>query len=386
MKKTVTILGSTGSVGLNTLRVIEEQAASFCVAGLAAASQGEVLRAQIEAFSPEFVFIKDETLARRLQSEFGGRLKVFCEEEGLRHFASAAEADILVAASSGTSALLPVLDALARGRRVALANKEILVMAGALVMESVRKNPGALLIPVDSEHNAIFQCLQGQPVERLAKVILTSSGGPLRAVPAERFRGISKETVINHPKWKMGKKISVDSATLMNKGLEIIEASWLFQVPIDAIEVLIHPEAVIHSMVEFVDGTVLAQLGVADMRLPIQYALSFPDRLPSPSSMKLDFSGTGPLTFEPPDEKKFPCLGLAYEAAKQSGSAPCVLNAADEVAVHAFLENRIDFTEIPGVIEKVLSSHRVVENPGLEDIQSIHLWALEEAERCCQAC
>jgi 1-deoxy-D-xylulose-5-phosphate reductoisomerase len=381
--KTVTVLGSTGSVGLNTLRVIEEQGAAFRVAGIAAASQADVLRTQIQKFSPRFVFIKDREAAQELRRELGGAPKVFSDEEGLRSFAAAAEADILVAASSGTSALLPVLDALAKGRRVALANKEILVMAGRLVMESLRKNPASSLIPVDSEHNAIFQCLHGQCSESLNKVILTSSGGPLRAVPADRFRGISKEVVVNHPKWKMGKKISVDSATLMNKGLEVIEASWLFQIPIHRIEVLIHPEAVIHSMVEFTDGAVLAQLGVTDMRLPIQYALSFPERLVSAPSMKLDFARLGSLTFQPPDQEKFPCLALAAEAARQSGSAPCVLNAADEVAVSAFLEDRIDFVEIPSVIEKVLSNHRVVQNPGLEDIQSIHAWAVEEARRLC---
>lgn len=237
---------------------------------------------------------------------------------------------------------------------------------------------------MDSEHSAIFQCLQGSPRENLEKIILTGSGGPLREVSQERFAGIPKEVVVNHPKWKMGKKISVDSATLMNKGLEIIEASWLFDIPIEKIEILIHPEAVIHSMVEFKDGALLAQLGVTDMRLPIQYALTYPKRLSSELSMKLDFSGISHLTFLSADRNKFPCLDLAYDAAKKSGSAPCVLSAADEVVVSAFLEDRIDFVEIPKIIEKVLSRHRHVESPDLSQIQSIHAWAMDEARKLCQ--
>jgi len=270
------------------------------------------------------------------------------------------------------------------GKRGALANKEILVIAGGLVMEALKKNPMASLLPVDSEHNAIFQCLQGAQTHEIQKLILTGSGGPLRNLSRDKFAGISKEVVTHHPKWKMGKKISVDSATLMNKGLEIIEASWLFDVPIERIEVLIHPEAVVHSMVEFKDGAILAQLGVTDMRLPIQYALSYPERLECSQEMRIDFRSVKQLTFCEPDRNKFPCLDIAYHAAKRSGSAPCVLSAADEVAVGAFLEDRIDFSEIPGIIEKVLSSHKHVANPGLEEIRTIHFWASEETRRLCQ--
>lgn len=249
-------------------------------------------------------------------------------------------------------------------------------------MEALKMNSKASLLPVDSEHSAIFQCLQGSG--EVEKLILTGSGGPLKDLSRDRFAGISKEVVINHPKWKMGKKISVDSATLMNKGLEMIEASWIFDMPIEKIEVLIHPEAVIHSMVEFRDGSVLAQLGVTDMRLPIQYALSYPERLNVASELKLDFRNIKELTFSQPDRAKFPCLDIALHAAKRSGSAPCVLSAADEVAVGAYLDDRIDFIQIPSIIEKVLANHRHVDNPGLKEIRSIHEWAAEETRRLCQ--
>ncbi len=384
MRQTVTILGSTGSVGVNALRVIEEHAQEFKVVGLAAGSKMSVLKEQIDAFSPRSVYLKDAGSSAELSKIYGKRIKIFSEKEGLGAFSASLDSDILLAATSGTSALLPVLDAFGRGRRVALANKEILVMAGKLVMRKLKENPQASLIPVDSEHNAIFQCLEGSPKDSVEKIILTGSGGPLREISEERFVDLTKEVVVNHPRWKMGKKISVDSATLMNKGLEIIEAAWLFDVPIDKIQVLIHPEAVIHSMVEFKDGSVLAQLGVTDMRLPIQHALSFPRRLPSSLSMKLDFSQISNLTFSLPNRKKFPCLEIAYQAAIRSGSAPCVLSAADEVAVVAYLDDQIGFQQIPAIIEKVLSHHHHVANPDLSEIQSIHRWAIEETKKLCQ--
>jgi 1-deoxy-D-xylulose-5-phosphate reductoisomerase len=381
-RKRITILGSTGSVGVNTLRVISEHPDEFEVAGLASAGANlETVQAQIKEFSPHAVYVKDEAAALRLKKLHGCGMTIFTERDGLRAFSSSLDADILVAASSGATSLLSVLDALEKGRRVALANKELLVMAGALVLAKLRLNPKASLLPIDSEHSAIFQCLEGGKREEVEKLILTGSGGPLREVPRDRFLGISKEVVINHPKWKMGKKISVDSATLMNKGLEIIEASWLFGLPVNRIEVLIHPEAIIHSMVEFCDGSVIAQLGVTDMRMPIRYALSYPERLPAPSTMKLNFATISKLSFSPPDRTKFPCLDLAYAAALRSGSAPCVLSAADEVAVEAFLTDRIDFTQIPDIIEKVLSNHRHVQDPDLGEIQSIHAWATEETEK-----
>jgi len=385
LRKTITLLGSTGSIGLNTLQVLRTFRDSFEVRGLAAGSQTELLKKQIEEFSPKAVYIRDPQTCLSFSKPTQGSVRFFSEKEGLREFSKFLESDILVAATTGTSALLPVLDALAEKKKVALANKEILVIAGGLLMSKLKQNPGALLIPVDSEHNAIFQCLEGNPAKNVEKIILTGSGGPLREIAEDRFKLLSKEVVINHPKWKMGRKISVDSATLMNKGLEIIEASWLFDTPVEKIEILIHPEAVIHSMVEFKDGAVLAQLGVTDMKLPIQHALCYPERFLSAENLRLDFSKVPPLTFAKPDRKKFPCLGLAYEAAKKSGSAPCVLSAADEVAVGAYLEDKINFLDIPQVIEKVLSNHRHVSNPDLDQIQSIHHWAVEETLKLCQA-
>ncbi len=394
--KRVTILGSTGSVGLNTLEVIRRNPGAFRVAGLSAGSNGDLLDAQIREFCPEAVYLKDPQGAAKLRARHP-ELKVFNEHEKIHAFAAYLDSDILMAASAGTSALLSVLDAIKNGKRVALANKEILVMAGSLVMRALkqasagarhlpagRQVPAPLLIPVDSEHSAIFQCLLGSDPSDVEKLILTGSGGPLHHVAGAHFSKLLKEDVIRHPKWKMGKKISVDSATLMNKGLEIIEASWIFNLPVEKIEVLIHPEAVIHSMVEFKDGSILAQLGVTDMKLPIQFALSHPRRLASPKTWKLDLAKIGAFHFLPPDRRKFPCLQLAYDAAKSSGSAPCVLSAADEVAVEAYLSDKIPFVDIPKIIENVLSHHRHVADPNLDEIQSVHRWATEETKKLCK--
>lgn len=381
-RQSVTVLGSTGSVGVNTLRVVRAHADRFEVRALAARSRTEMLLPQIEAFRPKAVYLDDERAAMSVRQECGSKLRVFDRADGLDAFVAYADSDILVAGTSGTGSLRPVLGALNRGRRVALANKEILVAAGNLVMAALRKNPSASLIPVDSEHNAIFQCLQGGSAESVHSLILTGSGGPLRKIPEARFKRISKERVVKHPKWRMGRKISVDSATLMNKGLELIEASWLFGLPVRQIRVLIHPEAVVHSMVEFRDGSVLAHLGATDMRLPIQHALFFPERARN-GALRLDWKSLSRLTFSPPDRKKFPCLDIAAQAARDSGSAPCVLSAADEVAVGAYLEDRIPFLRIPHVIEKVLAGHRHIADPGLSEIESVQTWATEEANRLC---
>jgi 1-deoxy-D-xylulose-5-phosphate reductoisomerase len=385
MRKKVVILGSTGSIGVNTLRVIEANADCFEVAGLAAGSRVEELTAQIEAHRPGFAYIDDPQKALLLEKRFGSGVRIFSKKEGMAAFVKAAGAQTLVVGTSGTASLQAVLETLDRGGRVALANKEILVAAGSLVMSRLKAREEASLIPVDSEHNAIFQCLEGHPARHVEKIILTSSGGPLREIPKESFASLSRETVINHPRWKMGEKISVDSATMMNKGLEVIEAHWLFGTPIEKIQVLVHPEAVVHSMVEFKDGSVLAQLGVTDMRLPIAHALCYPERLSVAEELRIDWKNVRQLTFSEPDTAKFPCLELAYEAAKQSGTAPCVMSAADEVAVGAFLDNRIHFTQIPSVIEKVLSRHSRIADPDLSQIETAGLWAAEEAKKLCQA-
>lgn len=383
-KRTLTVLGSTGSIGLNTLDVARRHPERFEVRGLAAGRNLEALKAQIAEFTPKAVYLKDDSAVAALKTQAPAGLRIFGGREGLVAFTEFVDADIVVAGMNGTDSLPAAIRAIERKKRVALANKEILVAAGNVVMRALRKNPGASLIPVDSEHSAIFQCLQGNPRQAVEKLILTGSGGPLRETSAEKFESIPKEVVINHPKWKMGQKISVDSATLMNKGLEIIEASWLFDVPIGAVEVLIHPEAVIHSMVGFCDGSVMAQLGVTDMRLPIQYALSFPERLPVNASLKLDLAAIGQFHFLAPDRRKFPCLDIAYEAAKRSGLAPCVLSAADEVAVEAYLQDKIRFVEIPGILENILTHHRPIHDPGLPEILSAHAWATEETRRLCR--
>jgi len=381
--QTLTILGSTGSIGLNTLEVVRRYPGRFKVRALAAGRNVERLADQIREFSPSAVYLEDSDRQQDLAEICGKRTRLFSRAEGIRAFSRFVDSDILVAAASGTSSLWPVVDAIRKGKRIALANKEVLVMAGERIMEELSRASDASLLPVDSEHSAIFQCLQGSSVGQAERLILTASGGPLRNVPVRLFSKLTKDRVINHPKWKMGRKISVDSATMMNKGLEAIEASALFRFPMDCIDVLIHPEAIVHSMVEFRDGSVLAQMGITDMKLPIQYALSYPDRLLSPPSSKLDFTRHSELTFSRADLKKFPCLRLAFDAGRAGGVAPCVLSAADEVAVNAFLNDQINFVRIPRIIERVLSSHRVRKHPTFDEIHQAHEWATEKARTFC---
>lgn len=380
--KRIILLGSTGSIGLNTLQVVREHPKEFKIVALAARSNSEMLFGQIEEFKPEAVCLTDAKAAEGLRARVGRSVKVFSHDAGLRETAVWKTGDMVIAASSGASSLVPVLEAVASGKHVGLANKEILVIAGALVSDAVRAHRVSLL-PIDSEHNAIFQCIGSAKKQEIRKILLTGSGGPLRNVPHERFRGIHKDIVTRHPRWNMGKKITVDSATLMNKGLEIIEAQWLFGIESERIRVVIHPEAIVHSMVEFVDGSVIAQMGPTDMKSPILHVMSYPRRLDAPA-MSIDLVKLGALHFYDPDFAKFPCLGLALEAAREARtSLPCVLSAADEVAVEAFLEDRIDFVRIPEVIEKVMRSHSTVRNPGLGDVQEADRWARAEASRLC---
>lgn len=379
--RTLTLLGSTGSIGRNTLEVVRRHRDRIRVKGLAAGSNAALLAEQAAEFGAEHIYLKSG-VADYLQA--GGRGRVFSSSEGLEAFVEASDADILLAAASGTESLGPVVSAIRRGRRVAVANKEVLVAAGGLIMEELALNPSAELIPVDSEHSAIFQCLEGHDPDGIERIILTSSGGPLREIPEELFGRLTKQQVLDHPRWKMGPKITVDSATLMNKGLEVIEAAVLFGLPVESVDVLVHPEAVVHSMVEMRDGSILAQLGVTDMRLPIQYALSHPERWTVPPVLRYDFRSGPALSFTSPDARKFPCLGLAYAAGRQAGSAPCVLSAADEIAVGAYLEDRIGFMDIPRIIEKVLATHHHEDRPGLQDILRIHCWAAEETRRLCE--
>ena len=375
--KNIALLGSTGSIGKNALDVARNFPDEFKIVGLTAKSDVDTLYAQVKEFKPKFICVDDSCAALKLKAKLGVKVKFFIGEEGLKELVKEKIIDEVLVAISGTGALAPLLSALDSKKRIALANKESLVMAGAIVMERARKNKVEIL-PIDSEQSAIWQCLQGEDKNRLKNIYLTASGGPFRKTSARDMGYISMKEVLRHPRWKMGRKITVDSATLMNKGLELLEAMFLFDVPADRIKILIHPEAIVHSMVEFVDGVVMAQLSNTDMRIPIQYALTYPKRMKN-SLAGVDFLKLKSLNFEKPDLKKFPCLRLSYFAAEKLGTAPAVMNCANEISVAEFLKGRLAFTKISAVIERVLSKHRNILNPNLRDILEADKWGREEA-------
>ena len=357
--KRISILGATGSIGLRTLELVSSFPEDFTVAGLAARGSNVDLIADLcRKYAPRAVALLDESAVDRLARALPRpRPELLGGTAGVTALARDVEADILVSALVGAAGLVPTMAAIQAGRAVALANKETLVMAGGLMTAAARTR-GVPLLPVDSEHSAVFQCLQGHNRHDVHRIVLTASGGPFRELPPAAFANITVEEALRHPTWKMGAKITIDSATLMNKGLEVIEARWLFDVNPDQVQVLVHPQSIVHSMVEYIDGSVIAQLGVADMGVPILYALTYPERRPSPAS-RLDLARVGQLTFFEPDAARFPCLGLARAALMAGGAAPVVLNAANEVAVAAFLDKRIGFTRIAEVIERALG-----ERPG----------------------
>jgi 1-deoxy-D-xylulose-5-phosphate reductoisomerase len=379
VKKKVVVLGSTGSIGINTLRVISCLRSRFQVVALAARQNVNLLEKQIRKFHPKVVALADTKSAQELRGRFKN-MRILSGAKGTIAAATLPEADLVVSAIVGASGLPPTLEAIRARKTVALANKEALVMAGAIVMRLARKK-NVEILPVDSEHSAIFQCLKKEDIKKISRIVLTASGGPFDKLSFSRLKSVTPEAALRHPAWKMGPKVTVDSATLMNKGLEVIEAHHLFGVDINKIEVIVHPQAVIHSLVEFSDGSMLAHLGTPDMRLPIQYALTYPERLPN-SVKKLDLAAMRDFSFQRPDTKKFPCLKLAYEAARRAGSAPAVLNAANEAAVSLFLSREIGFMDIPKRIEKVLSKHRTIQKPGLKQIIEADAWAREETLRC----
>ncbi|MDR0729382.1 MAG: 1-deoxy-D-xylulose-5-phosphate reductoisomerase [Prevotellaceae bacterium] len=366
-KKRVAILGSTGSIGRQALAVVGQHPEAFTAEALTAQDNAALLIEQAIAFRPNVVVIGNEAkygeVADALQPY---DVKVFAGAEAIGEVAAWSTVDVTLSALVGFAGLHPTLCALRANKPVALANKETLVAAGALVIETAMMHRTPLL-PVDSEHSAIFQCLAGEQGE-VEKLYLTASGGPFLHTPAAQLATVTKHEALRHPKWTMGAKITIDSATMMNKGLEVIEAHWLFGLPADRIEVLVHPHSIVHSMVQFTDGAVKAQLGVADMRLPIQYALSYPQRLPLDVA-RIDFAQAGTLTFLPPDRSKFPCLELAYEALRQGGNMPCAMNAANEAAVEAFLHDRIGFTDIPRLVEKAMQQTPFIATPTLADLQ-----------------
>jgi 1-deoxy-D-xylulose-5-phosphate reductoisomerase len=377
--KKIVILGSTGSIGTSTLDVIRSSPGSFTVTGLAAGRNVALLQRQAAEFRPRRLVVESEAAARRLQAEVGGGVSVKWGQTALEDLAADHSSDLVVSAIPGIAGLLPTLSAIRAGKTVALAAKEVLVAAGSIVMEEARAR-GIRLLPVDSEHSAVFQCLRGEDPAHVRRIILTASGGPFLNRPKSAFRRITPEEALRHPRWKMGRKVTLDSATLMNKGLEVIEAHHLFSIPFDRIKVVIHPESVVHALVEMDDGAVLAQLSRPDMRLPIRYALSYPDRSPSPLA-ELDFYRLPPLTFREPDWSRFPALGLAYAAGKAGGTMPAVLNAANEEAGAAFLERRLLFPRISSLVEEVMEKHRPVPHPRLGEILAADRWAREEARK-----
>ncbi len=361
------VLGSTGSIGTQTLEIAGLFPEHLEIHALAAGSNWELLAEQARVFQPEVVCIADETHYPALRNAMSGKpTRVVSGIEGLCELASAPEVETVVAAIVGSAGLRSTLAAVEAGKLVALANKETLVVAGALVKRLAEKH-GATLIPIDSEHSAIFQCLVGEDAETVESITLTASGGPFRDRPAHSFDTITKAEALDHPNWTMGEKITIDSATLMNKGLEVIEAHWLFGLPPDRINVIVHPQSIIHSFVTFVDGSVKAQLGVPDMRVPIQYALAFPDRWAA-AHERIDWVALRTLDFAEPDLDRFPCLGLAFDALRKGGTAPAVLNAANEVAVELFLDERIGFDDIPRLIERALSE---ASTEGRDDLESL---------------
>jgi len=377
--KKIAILGSTGSIGVSTLEIVAAFPEHYQVVSLTAGRNIELLKEQINIFAPEMVAVADEAAATRLRQELPGcTAEILVGVDGLIRCATHPDAGMVVSAIVGAAGLVPTMAAVRAGKHIALANKEILVAAGSLFMAEVERQ-GVRLIPVDSEHSAIFQSLAGQRGQDVKRLILTASGGPFRNTSLADLQDVGPADALAHPNWDMGQKISIDSATMMNKGLEVIEARWLFELPAEAIAVHIHPQSIVHSLVEYVDGAVIAQLGIPDMKTPIAYALSWPERLPL-KQQPLDLCGGGDLSFSQPDTERFPCLALAYRALGIGGTCPAVMNAANEVAVAAFLERKLGFLQIPRLISRVMDAHQPVELESLEQVLSADAWGRMQAE------
>jgi 1-deoxy-D-xylulose-5-phosphate reductoisomerase len=375
--KRVVLLGSTGSIGTSTIMVAEDLPDRIQLVGLAAGNNAELLLEQVKKHRPEAISVNDSAKAKGLRNVLGTSTEVYCGDAGLVKLATLPSADIVLIAIVGTAGLQPALSAIRAGKDIAIASKEILVMAGETVMAEARRH-GVRVLAVDSEHSAIFQCLEGKPASSVRKLWLTASGGPFRQTPAEEFAHITVERALKHPSWVMGRKITIDSATLFNKGLEMIEARWLFDIEMARVGVVVHPQSVVHSMVEFVDGSMLAQMSTPDMCLPIQYALTFPERVRS-ERVQTNLAKLGTLTFEEPDLARFPALELARRAGEVAGTMPAVLNAANEVAVDAFVNKRLSFCQISEVVGRTMARHKTVAKPALEQIIEADAWARAEA-------
>jgi len=380
--KNVVLLGSTGSIGTSTVKVAEDLPDRIRLVGLAAGNNASLLLEQTLKHRPEAISLASPAKAAELKGDFGTGTQVYGGAEGLLKLATLPSADIVLIAIVGTAGLQPALAAIRAGKDIAVASKEILVMAGEIVMNEARKY-GVRVLAVDSEHSAIFQCLDGKPAASVRKLWLTASGGPFRDVtqwPKASFADISVERALKHPSWVMGQKVTIDSATLFNKGLEMIEARWLFDVEMARVGVVVHPQSIVHSMVEFVDGSLIAQLSSPDMCLPIQYALTYPDRAPN-DRVQTDFPKIGTLTFEAPDTERFPAIELARQAGEAGGTLPAVLNAANEIAVEAFVNRKINFPQITETVRRTMAAHQVVAQPTLEQILAADAWARREAAR-----
>jgi 1-deoxy-D-xylulose-5-phosphate reductoisomerase len=377
--KRIAILGSTGSIGQSALAVVDSHPDRLQVVGLAAGENVDLFSAQLARYRPRIAAMASGAALERLKQSCSSQAVTLAGagRDGLAAVASHPDVDLVLCASSGTEGLEAVLAAIECGKTIALANKEVLVMAGGIVTDAARRR-GVHILPVDSEHNAIHQCLHAREASEVKRLILTASGGPFRGRASSELLSVSPEDALKHPTWRMGRKITIDSATLMNKGLEVIEARWLFGVRADQVDVVIHPQSVVHSMIELTDGSIIAQLGITDMRLPIQYAFSYPERWPAPLP-SLDLARAGRLEFDSPDTEAFPCLRLAYRALEAERSLPVVLNAANEVAVARFLEGRLGFTSIPHVIECTMDAHRAAPVATLAEVRAVDVWAREHA-------
>ena len=375
MKK-ISILGSTGSIGVNALNVVDNQRDDFNVIGLSAYKNSKLLVEQVKKYEPEFVSIVDGEAAHRVEQELGTfDVKILKGREGLLELSSYGNVDLMLNALVGSSGMEPTINAIRSKVDVALSNKESLVMAGSIITNLADKTD-VKIYPVDSEHSAIWQCLVGEDIKEVNKIILTGSGGPFRELPIEKFNTITLNQALNHPNWEMGKKITIDSATMMNKGLEVIEAQWLFNMPTEKIKIVVHPQSIIHSMVEFKDKSIKAQLGLPDMKIPIQYALTYPSHCETDWD-ELDLTEIQSLTFEKPDFIKFPCIKLAFDVLNTGGTAPAVLNVANEQAVYRFLNQEINFNEIPSIIEIACEKHDFVSDPSIDDILNIEKWSTD---------
>lgn len=381
--KNVVVLGSTGSIGTQTLEIVDAYPDRLQVVALAAGSNVEKIESQIRKYHPKKVVMFDEAAAKALKIKAADLdVTVLAGMSGLIEICTMDEANVVLTAVVGMIGITPTIEAIKAGKDIALANKETLVTAGHIIMPLAKKM-GVSILPVDSEHSAIFQSLNGEPIDRLKKILLTASGGPFRGMSKEQLTDKTVKDALKHPNWSMGPKITIDSATMINKGLEVMEAGWLFDVNYDQIQVVVHPQSIIHSMVEYVDGAVIAQLGLPDMKLPIQYALFYPDRLPM-NTEGIDFFQLGQISFEKPDLETFQGLKLAYEAFRKGGSMPAVFNAANEKAVSLFLHEKIRFLDIADIIAETMSRHQVIAQPDVEQILMTEQWCYEQiAERCC---